>query len=289
MHELSPDSVYPYELWQKAYSSYWKDPAAECSRLYKAENPPFPENQSQPIKHCPTDVYAKWMIDFFFEMARRISVKYLEDGFDYIIESTYDNKAAISDFDREGIFYPLVLAEKNIANATRVEGVKNITVQLSNPDLLLKIFPDTIVVDKIAAIHYLSVVQEYPFDHEVKGITRSLVDSVIKAAALKTPPVPEMPPALEEPVVEVQSQEQGNVIRVSAALWEGKPPASVRDAMKDEFGKAVIAYVLRNWCKISKTETGRLLSDKQYEDEKSYRNFVDDLLKEAASLTILRA
>lgn len=289
LHELSPDGVYPYELWQKAYSSYWKHPAAECSRLYKVENPPFPETHQSTEKYFPTETYAKWIVDFFFEMARRISVKYLENGFDYIIESTYDSKSAASESDRQYLFYPLALAEKNIANVARTEGVKDINVRLSNPSLLFKIFPDTIVVDKMAAIRYLSVVQEYPFGRAVKGITQNLVDSVIKDAAQIAPPVSEITPALEEPAAEVHPQEQGNVIRVSAALWEGKPPATIRDSMENEFGKAVIAYVLRNWCKISKTETGRLLSDKQYEDEKSYRNFVDDLLKEAASLTILKA
>jgi hypothetical protein len=71
-------------------------------------------------------------------------------------------------------------------------------------------------------------------------------------------------------------------------LWEGKPPAAVRDAMKDKFDTSVIAYVLIKWCRTSKTQTGRLLSEKQFEDEKSYRNFVDTLLEKAALLTITK-
>ena len=55
-------------------------------------------------------------------------------------------------------------------------------MRLSSPDVLLKIFPDAIAVDKRAAVYYLSVVLKYPFDHEVKGLTRAYVDSVIKAA-----------------------------------------------------------------------------------------------------------
>ena len=112
LDELSPEGVFPYELWQKAYVSYWKYPAAECSRLYKVENPPFPEAHPQPIKCFPTDTYAKWMVDFFFELARRISVKELEAGFNYIVESTYDNNHTVSESERMYLFYPLTLAEK---------------------------------------------------------------------------------------------------------------------------------------------------------------------------------
>ena len=181
LHELSLDRVFPYELWQKAYITFWKYPAAECSRLYEVENPPFPETHFQSQKYFPTETHAKGIVDFFFEMARRISVKDLENGFDYIVESTYDNKLAVNEYDRRFLFYHLAQVEKNIATASRTKGVKDISEQLSAPNVLFELFPDTIVVDKIAAVHYLSVVQKFPFDHEVKGITRALVDSVINA------------------------------------------------------------------------------------------------------------
>lgn len=71
-------------------------------------------------------------------------------------------------------------------------------------------------------------------------------------------------------------------------LWEGKPAAAIRDAMQADYDTAVIAFVLIKWCGITKTQAGRLLSDKQFEDDKSYRNFVDSLLKKAASLTIIK-
>lgn len=288
LHELSPERVFPYEIWHKAYVSYWKSPAAESSRLYEVENPPFPETRSQPIKHCPTDVYAEWMMNFFFEMARRISAAELEKGFDYIIESTYDNKFSVSETDREYLFRHIVMSDKNIANAARVKGVKDIDLRLSAPDVILKIFPDTIAVDKISAIHYLSVVQKYPFDHEVKGITRSLVESVIKAATQESPHIPEPQPGQETSVAEVQPPEQGSVIRVPASLFEGKPDTAVRDAMKDDYHRSVIAYVLLNWCEVDKTRTGRLLTEEQYSDPKSYRNLVDRLLEKTATFTIIK-
>ena len=295
LNELSPDNVFPYELWQKAYSSYWKSPAAECSKLYKVDNPPFPETHQLPEKYFPTETYAKWMVDFFFDMARRISVTDLESGFDYIVETTYDSKSAVSDSDRTFLFYHLQLVDKNIATITRVEGVKDINLNLSSPDILLNIFPDTVAVNNMSAMHYWSVVRGYPLRHEVKGFTHELVRYVIKAAAQRTSPVPEAAPALDEPAAEVPPQEQGNVIRVSAALWEGNPPSAVRDAMKSKYSDAVIAYVLLHWRKVPKTTIGNVLlkgtltPDKMPTDDKSFRNLTNKLLKEAESLTIVKA
>jgi len=71
--------------------------------------------------------------------------------------------------------------------------------------------------------------------------------------------------------------------------------------MKGEYPLAVIAFVLVNWCGVTKiqashktpqgrkTHVGRLLVEMEYKDEKSYRNFIDPLLEEAASYTIIKA
>ena len=84
----------------------------------------------------------------------------------------------------------------------------------------------------------------------------------------------------------VSSAPSGEVIVVPSSLWMGKAPASVRDAMKDDFDECVTAHVLLNWCKVGKTQVGRLLSSKEFGDDKSYRNFVDMLMRRAARLDI---
>ena len=58
--------------------------------------------------------------------------------------------------------------------------------------------------------------------------------------------------------------------------------------MKADYHLSIIAYVLFNWCRISKTQVGHLLSEKEYKEGKSYRNFVDNLLKEAAAYTVIK-
>ena len=84
-----------------------------------------------------------------------------------------------------------------------------------------------------------------------------------------------------------------SAICVPRALWEGKPSASIRNAMRPKeeggegFSDAVIAYVLFNWAKLeNKTEIGRLLG-KPEQDDSSYRRLTTRLLNEAASLTIM--
>ena len=289
---LSPDGVFPYELWQKAYSSYWKYPAAECSRLYKVENPPFPETHQIPEKYFPTETYAKWIVDFFYEMARRISFKDLESGFDYIVETTYDSKSAVNDSDRTFLFYHLELVEKNIASITRVEGVKNIDLKLSAPHVLLNIFPDTVAVNNLSAIHYWSVIRGFPFVKEVKGITEKMVEFVIKRAAQKMPPVPEpeqsdiitethIPSSVGEeappntlPEVAEHGQKEGMIL-IPRSLWEGKTGQQVCNDMRIAGYKedAPIAYALHYWVGIkSITEIGTILRGEGITDSARYKH-----------------
>lgn len=263
LNELSPDGVFPYEIWQKAYSTYWKYPAAEISKLYKVGNPPFPETHAQSIKHCPTDVYAKWMVDFFFEMARRIHHKDLQKGFDYIVEMTYDDKFAVSETDRGFLFYHMGVVDKNIATVARTEGLKDINPKLSSPDVLLNIFPDTVVVDTISAIHYLSVVQKYPFYQEVKGITHDLVKYVVKRAAEGAPLTTEAAPPLDEPAPETQFPKPEGMTLIPRSLWEEKKsPQQVCDDMRvaGYTEDAPIAHALYYWVGIKNfTKIGTIL------------------------------
>lgn len=290
LNELSPDNVFPYEVWQKAYSSYWKSPAAECSRLFKVENPPFPETHQLPEKYFPTETYAIWMVDFFFEMARRISVTDLENGFDYIVETTYDSKAGISDSDRTFLFYHFQLVEKNLATVTRVDGTKDINLKLSAPQVLVKMFPDTVAVNNISAIHYWSVIRGFPFVKEVKGITEKMVEFVTKAAQKMSPvlePEPSriitethIPSAIEqeappETLTEVteHGQKEGMIL-IPRSLWEGKTGQQVcndmRVAGRDD---ASIAYALYHWVGIkSITEIGTILRGEGITDSARYKH-----------------
>ncbi len=286
---LSPDGIFPYAVWEAAYSAYWKSPATECSRLYKFDNPPFPEIGQLPEKYFPTETYAQWMVDFFYELARRISVTDLENGFDYIVEATYDDKLAVNEADRDFLFYHIKKAGNNTADAARTRGLREINVKLSAPQVLLRIFPDTIAVDKIAAIHYLSVVQGYPFVKEVKGITRALVDSVIKAAADGKSVSPEIVTPLVEAAAEVQPHGRQHAISIPRSLWAGKTKEGIRAAMREaNFGDEVIAHVLlhKRGLKLTQREIGELLSP-PHKSESTYDKNGKDLVDKAALISVI--
>ena len=103
------------------------------------------------------------------------------------------------------------------------------------------------------------------------------------------------------PLCERSPQDGKLVFRIPGAVWEGRPDAAVRDAMKEKYPLEVIAYVLLYWCGSQssgtdhnasvgrKTHVGRLLAKKEYRDEKSYRNMVDNLLKRTNGYSIVKA
>jgi len=136
-----------------------------------------------------------------------------------------------------------------------------------------------------------------PVEARGQGLTHRVVDSTLdrlsSSAADILPEIqPEAPAEISAeacPVSQpdsVSSASSGEIIVVPSALWMGKAPASIRDAMKDDFDECVTAHVLLNWCKVGKTQVGRLLSPKEFGDDKSYRNHVDKLMLRAARLSI---
>lgn len=273
LNALSPQGVFPYAVWREAYSLFWEDPAAECTAQCRAENPPFPECAPAFAKDFPADNYATLMTDFFFEMARRVPVKELEKGFDYILEASYDNKSYLPDFEREYIFYSLVQAERKIFDYRRTKRIKNISPRLSAPDILLRVYPDTIVVDAEATIRYLSVHKSFPFIREIKGLPRRLVEAVIKAAEASD-------------VVTGQSPQEA--VPVSASLWKGKTPEAVRSAMREAgFDNDVIAHVLFFKRGIRKQrDIGRLLGACNLSDS-AYDKIGKELFEKAGRIKVI--
>ena len=104
------------------------------------------------------------------------------------------------------------------------------------------IFADTIMVDRDAAIRHL---RHYPLRREVKGITRALVESLLRAAPPESSVADK---AAAVPLCERSPQDEKLVFRIPGAFWEGRPDAAVRDAMKEKYPLSVIAYVLLYWC-----------------------------------------
>ena len=146
------------------------------------------------------------------------------------------------------------------------------------------------MADRDAVIEFLG---DYPLKREVKGLTHRVVDFTLDRLSTSAANIqPEIPAEISaeacpaSPPDSVSSAPTSETIFVPSALWMGRAPAAVRDAMKEDFDECVTAHVLLNWCKVGKTQVGRLLSPKEFGDDKSYRNHVDKLLLRAARLSI---
>lgn len=111
---------------------------------------------------------------------------------------------------------------------------------------------------------------------------------------------PEISKSQTEPIAVEEAEVGRFVFRIPSAVWKGKPDHAVRDAMKDTYPLAVIAYVLFHWCgsgkpesghKVQvgrKTQLGRLFTEKEYSDPKSYGNLMNSLLQKADACTIVK-
>lgn len=146
-------------------------------------------------------------------------------------------------------------------------------------------FDDAILVNKEAAVRYLS---EHGFSWErgVKGLSKEIVERILAAP---TAPVQDAQSAHhpKAPAKRPFKPAPAPII-VYRVLWEGKEPAAVVEAMREEkYIDAVIAHVLFHWCELTnKTEIGRLLI-KDEKESSTYLHHVDKLLKKAAALTIV--
>lgn len=303
---LWPQNVFPWELWDRAYDKFWRGVAASNAEMFKLNNPSYPE-MTGIWADAHVNAWREKMYAFFSELAFALPANSMQKGLDYIFEETYGDSSNIFSAEREALFANLLEAEKGFdwyrfypIDTEKLDEMLNdkaFRIPRNSYYFISQIFPDTMVMDKLAAVRHL-LICECPFDHEVKGLTRHFVERV-KAALASENPIAFPPSVAQEsnppgplqkniPVsITEEFGHKKNVITIPSALWKNKPDTVVRDAMRGHYEDAVIAYVLIKWRKISKTRVGKLLSPTQFEDEKSYRNLVARLLKEVASLTFI--
>lgn len=128
-------------------------------------------------------------------------------------------------------------------------------------------------MDTQAAIRHLSVHKNFPFGREVKGITRRLVETVIKAAETSE-------------IIAGQSPQEN--IPVSSSLWKGKSPEAIRTAMRESgFDNDVIAHVLFFKRGIRKQrDIGRLLGACNLSDS-AYDKTGKELFEKASRIKVI--
>lgn len=290
-----PHAVFPVELWRRTYEAYWKDFADSNQTIYNRESPALPQPfLSEKCFH--TYLFGYDIMDFFRKLSENIHANALEQGLKYILEETYDEIENIFPEEREFLFHSLKRLEtEDFLNQYSPDSPlfeeSIFTIPASSYHFISHIFVDTILVNRDDTIRFL---RNYPLHKEVKGITRALVDSILNAMPSDSPKV-----QTEQPVVE-EAEDGRLVFRIPSTVWRGKPDHAVYDAMKDTYPLPVIAYVLFYWCSADKPETGhktqmgkktqlgRLFTEKEYSDPKSYRNLMNRLLEEADAYTIIK-
>jgi hypothetical protein len=301
---LWPNNVFPYELWEKAYISYWKDAALHNSAFHLAGSvPTLPEidqKLSEAYETTSLYPYRTLIVKFFEELSRKLFVSDLKKGFLYITEEAIEGNADAFKDEIEYIFSRLSAAEDDHdlrifppyhwATGIPAERFRELmdTKILSVPSscyfFLADLFTDTIVVDKAAAIRHLFECG-YFLQQEVKGISNAIVERI--AATLTAQGEPTSADQVQDASAEPLSKPSRAPFVIPRELWEGKAYEAVFDAMRDKkYSPAIMAYVLFEWCDLkNKTEIGRLLSDSEQEDS-TYYHRADRLLKKASALTI---
>jgi hypothetical protein len=296
---LWPNGVFPYDLWEKAYVSYWKDAALHNAAFHLAGAAPvLPEIDQrlmQIYEATPLYPYRTLIAKFFESLSVNLFVADLKKGLRYITEETFGDGVSefkenidyivdrLADAEKEynlRIFPPYGWATNVTAERFRkLMDTKILSVPSSCYFFISDLFTDTIIVDKLAAIRYLFDCG-YKWRHEVKGISQAIVERIT------APSVVQKPVVTEEYAPTAPST---STITVPRALWEGKSPEAVCKAMKEQgFSDSIIAYVLLKWCKRKKIQIGRLLGPRgENEHESASRFRTGRLLAEAAAFTVI--
>jgi hypothetical protein len=301
IQSLWPDNVFPVELWRRTHEIYWRSFADSNQAVYKIEIPALPEvDTTKKFFHtylCSVDV-----MTFFRKLSLNIQANILREGLKYILEESYEDIDSVFPEERQLLFSTLARLNTvdffdQYSSDSELFEEKILSLPDSIYHFISHIFSDTVLVDTVAVIRHF---RNYPLRQEVKDLSQRLVDFVLNLPATETLDVPETAIDPADLSVEDRPHDRKFVFRIPTSLWEGKPDATVRNAMRDDYPLAVIAFVLVNWCGVTsqagyktqkgrKTHVGRLLSGKKYKDDKSYRNFVNHLLQEADSHIIVKA
>lgn len=178
MAKLLPSNVFPYALWQNAYTEFWHWSIREHAQRYRLQEPSFPDAGALPEKYFPTSLHRILIVRFFDEISKSIEISALEKGFDYIIDAAYGENNFPYKEQKESLFSSLRQEERSLANFQRTSGHLIIdSIQAVDHFCISESFFDTIVVDKYAALSHI-ILSGYSFRGPVKGISSALVEHI---------------------------------------------------------------------------------------------------------------
>jgi len=282
------------ELWAKTYEKFWHFAASGSLPYTQEKLPELPEPDSRHQSNFYPIFYGAQMVGYLAQLIKFVSYKPFRMGLDYLFETSFEDGHKVAAEERDILYKYFEFTEFD-RKPPRKDYYRHF--KAGHPYLISFIsrnMAGTLMADRDSVIEFLC---DYPLKREVKGLTHRVVDSTLDRLAtsaanilpeIQTETPAEIPTeacsaSLSDSSLSAPSTE---AIVVPSALWMGRSPAAVRDAMKEDFDECVTAHVLLSWCKVGKTQVGRLLSPKEFGDDKSYRNHVDKLLLRAARLSI---
>ena len=273
----------PYALWQEIYTTYWQQEAESKAQAYSLPPLLSPAALTREMFHL--NGFASTFLEYVLNLARLIHICHIEKGMQHAMQALTDDIKIPDSSDLGCFLYVLYSQENGYINQNRPGRTpKQIEMREEYSAFLYQFLPETVVINKAAAICYLED-SGYSLVRNVKGITGQVVARILAQARAvsdsgMTAPLP----------LQLHSTSQSpDIVRVPTALWKNKSGVAARKAMQEVVPDSIIAHVLLHWCEMDKTRVGKLLALKEYEDDKSYRNFVDRLLQKNAAITIVKA
>ena len=156
-------------------------------------------------------------------------------------------------------------------------------------------FPFQAPANKRERADWLAELESFQFDPEDVEIALGM-DGRRRKTAKGEEMESEAEPTKDKPIaMESSSQSEERTlatpgtIYVPPALFEGRSPTIVREAMREEYGDAVIAYILCQQMGQFKTHTGKILYPQDQHDysDRQLRNKVTALLDQAEKMIIV--
>ena len=175
LNALYPDGVYFFEIWRQSFQKWGMDWKFGKKQEGKAENPQL---AYCPEKYCPTRLFTIQLVASLFDPARLHNISALEAGFEVVIQATYDDCPFPFQAEKERLFKLMRKETKEYRRQKQTENVWRLHHHFTTEyDFIRSMFPDTIVVDKAAAVRHLHTCG-YALQHETKGLSRALVDQI---------------------------------------------------------------------------------------------------------------
>lgn len=278
---LHPDHVHPYELWRRAHEQFWRDALLRTAGRRGFPVPALPEHVPEAgmsfLKDCCMALHE------FLYVSIALRTPGFFRGLEFIYERAYEEITGTIYYERKLLFALIDVTFRDTVPYDSMTDYEDVRKKAANlffgnraDGFLLQFFPHSVVVDRDAALRRLDACGYFQ-QREVKGLSRAIVERILRGESRRSPDISDAPEV---------TADAGVTVSVPSALWAGRRPDAVRDAMRAEgYGDEVIAHVLHAWCGQSKTAVGALIADAARGDS-ACRKRCGELLARAAGLDI---